>query len=187
MSRTSKKNPGLAPPSEPVEPGGAGLHARVAELEEVLKQKEDQLLRTLADFDNYRKRLGREIDDIGKAGKRDLLLGLLGVADSFERALQSEALKKDHPVHAGVLSIFRQLQQLLEQHETLTFASLGQRFDPNLHQATDTEFHPRYPEETITQEIQKGYLWEGRILRPAQVIVSKGTPPVEKPKIDIWE
>lgn len=187
MSKASKKSPTPEAGAEPAQPSELGLEGRVRELEAELKQKEEQLLRTLADFDNYRKRLGREIGDIGKAGKRDLLLGILTIVDSFERALQSEALKGDHPVHAGVRSIYRQLQQLLEQHEVMSFESQGQRFDPNFHQATDAEASRVYPEGTITQEVQKGYLWEGRVLRPAQVIVSKGNTASETTGIDVWE
>ena len=187
MSKVGKKNLTAMTSAEPARPVAPPLEARISELEQELKLKEEQLLRTLADFDNYRKRLGREIDDIGKAGKRDVLLGILTIIDSFERALQSEDLKKEHPVHAGVLSIYRQLQQLLEQQQVKSFASHGQRFDPNLHQATEAEFSQRYPEGTITQEVQKGYLWEGKVLRPAQVIVSKGNPASEASGIDVWE
>lgn len=187
MAKDGKKKPGLMTPAEPAQSAEPALEARISELEEELKQEKDKLLRTLADFDNYRKRLGREIDDIGKAGKRDVLLGVLVIMDSFERALQSEALKLDHPIHAGVVSIYRQLQHLLEQHQVMSFESLGQRFDPKLHQATETEFSPHHPEGIIIQEIQKGYLWEGRVLRPAQVIVSKGNHSAEAPRFDVWE
>jgi molecular chaperone GrpE len=187
VTKGGKKNPGVMTPEEPAQPAEHALEARISELELELKHEKEQLLRTLADFDNYRKRLGREIDDIGKAGKRDVLLGVLAIMDSFERGLQSEALKIDHPIHAGVISIYRQLQHLLEQHQVMGFDSLGQRFDPNLHQATEAEFSQRYPEGIITQEVQKGYLWEGKVLRPAQVIVSKGSPSAEAPRLDVWE
>lgn len=187
MSKTNKKSPMPSPDegretvSEPL------LESRVSELEQALKQREDQLLRTLADFDNYRKRIAKESDDIGKAGKRDILLGLLSVMDSFERAFQSEALKKDSAFYSGFRSIFRQLEQLLEQQEVLSYESLGQSFDPNLHLATGTEVNPRYPEGAVCQEIQKGYLWEGKVLRPAQVLVSKGIPDGSPPSLDVWE
>jgi len=187
VTKGNKKNPVVVTPEEPAHPAEHALEARIGELEQELKKEKDQHLRTLADFDNYRKRVGREIDDIGKAGKRDVLLGVLAIMDSFERGLQSEALKSDHPIHAGVISIYRQLQRLLEQHQVMSFESVGQRFDPNLHQATEAEFNQRYPEDIITQEVQKGYLWEGKVLRPAQVIVSRGTPPTEAPRLDVWE
>ena len=187
MTKGNKKNPVIVPPEEPAQPAEHTLEARISELEQELKQEKDQHLRTLADFDNYRKRVGREIDDIGKAGKRDLLLGVLAIVDSFERGLQSEALKSDHSIHAGIISIYRQLQRLLEQNQVMSFESVGQRFDPNLHQATEVEFDQRFPEDIITREVQKGYLWEGKVLRPAQVIVSKGNPSSEAPRLDVWE
>ncbi|PYV85945.1 MAG: nucleotide exchange factor GrpE [Acidobacteria bacterium] len=145
----------------------------VEDLKQALKEKEDQLLRTLAEFDNYRKRLGKELDDIGKAGKRELLLGLLTIADSFERAFQSEALKADRPVYKGMVAIYKQLLQLLEQHQVIGFESVGYPFDPSLHEAVGTDTSHRFPEGSITKEVQKGYLWEGKVLRPAQVLVAK--------------
>jgi len=187
VTKGSRKNPGLVTQVEPPPPAERTPEIRIKELEEELKQEREKHLRTLADFDNYRKRLGRELDDIGKAGKRDVLLGVLAIMDSFERALQSEALKIDHPTHVGIISIYRQLERLLEQHQVMSFESLGQHFDPNLHQAAETEFSSRHPEGIIIQEIQKGYLWEGKVLRPAQVIVSKGTPSPDAPKLDVWE
>lgn len=147
------------------------------ELKLALKEKEDQLLRTLAEFDNYRKRIGKEVDDIGKAGKRELLLGVLTIVDSFERAFQSEALKMDRPVYKGVVAIYKQLLQLLEQHQVLGFESTGHPFDPNLHEAVGTDTSHRFREGSVVKEIQKGYLWEGKVLRPAQVLVAKTHSP----------
>jgi molecular chaperone GrpE len=151
--------------------------SELEELRSTLKQKEDQLLRTLAEFDNYRKRIAKEVEDIGKAGKRELLLGILPVLDSFERAFQSEALRTDAPVYKGIRSIYKQLQQLLDQHQVINFESIGQHFDPHFHEAVGTEPSSKYPEGVITKETQKGYLWEGKVLRPAQVIVAKGPEP----------
>jgi molecular chaperone GrpE len=156
-----------APQSEPKEA------SELEELRSTLKLKEDQLLRTLAEFDNYRKRIAKEVEDIGKAGKRELLLGILPVLDSFERAFQSEALRADTPVYKGIRSIQKQLQQLLDQHQVINFESLGQHFDPHLHEAVGTEPSSKYPEGVITKETQRGYLWEGKVLRPAQVIVAR--------------
>ena len=187
MSKQIKKPPIPAVESDKQTVPEPSLESRVLELEQTLKQREDQLLRTLADFDNYRKRISREVDEIGKAGKRDLLLGLLSVMDSFERAFQSEALKRDSAVYSGFRSIFRQLQQLLEQHQVMSYESIGQAFDPNLHQATGTDVNPGYPEGAVSQEIQKGYLWEGIVLRPAQVLVAKGAPDASPSNLDVWE
>jgi len=149
----------------------------VEDLKQALKEKEDQLLRTLAEFDNYRKRIGKESDDIGKAGKRELLLGLLTIADSFERAFQSEALKMDSPVYKGMVAIYKQLLQLLEQHQVLSFESVGHPFDPSLHEAVGTETSHRFQEGKVIKEVQKGYWWEGKVLRPAQVLVAKSHNP----------
>jgi molecular chaperone GrpE len=143
------------------------------DLKLALQQKDEQLLRTLADFDNYRKRMTREAKDVGKAGKRSLLMGILEVLDSFERAFQSDALQAETAVSKGIQSIYRQLKQLLEQHQVLSFNSKGQLFDPLLHEAIHTIEDAEQPNGTIIEECRKGYVWEWNVLRPAQVTVIK--------------
>ena len=106
-----------------------------------------------------------------------MLLGLLTIADSFERAFQSEALKMDSPVYKGMVAIYKQLLQLLEQHQVLSFESVGHPFDPSLHEAVGTETSHRFQEGKVIKEVQKGYWWEGKVLRPAQVLVAKSHNP----------
>lgn len=147
----------------------------IEELQLALQQKDDQLLRVLADFDNYRKRTAKETQDICKTETRELLLGILEVLDSFERALKLDALKADTPVSAGFRSIYKQLQQLLEQFQVVGFDSKGQHFDPSLHEAIHTIENRRHSNGIIVEECRKGYVWHWRVLRPAQVIVVKNS------------
>src|SRR5262249_29552332 len=93
--------------------------------------------------------------------------------DSFDRAFQSEALKAEPQVYQGMRSIQRQIHQLLDQRGVMSFDSVGKKFDPSFHQAVDTEPSRKYPEATVSREIEKGYLWAGKVLRAARVVVAK--------------
>jgi molecular chaperone GrpE len=141
---------------------------------DVTSQAQERYLRTLADFDNYRKRVERERDEIGVAAKRDLLLGLLDLADSFERAVASAAGSDgEDPLAAGFLAIYRQLQRLLASHGVTTFESAGEPFDPERHEAVGVVDADDVPEGHVARELGRGYLWNGRLLRPARVQVAQ--------------
>ncbi len=144
---------------------------------EAQAEYKDLYLRTLADFDNYRKRVERERDDIGAAGKRDLLLGIVDVVDNFERALDSAADLDGEcgGIAAGVTAIYRQMRRLLESNGVEPYESVGERFDPELHEAVGVTPSDSVPEDHVVSEIRGGYGWNGRLLRPAKVFVSSGS------------
>src|SRR6187401_1312722 len=96
-------------------------NSKIEVLETQLREKEDLYLRTLAEFDNYRKRVSKEGESLTKARFQELFLELLLVHDSFDRAFQSEALKSDPQVYQGVRSIQRQVHQLLEKNGVMSF------------------------------------------------------------------
>jgi len=162
--------PSAQPESSP--PAGGAL-TELRQLEQELEATRDQLLRTLADFDNYRRRIEREADSIGQAGKRDLILGLLDVMDSFDQA--STLAADDSAIVDGFSAIRRQLLNLLESHEVFPFDSLGQPFDPGWHEALSTVSAQEAgaPSGTIVQEFQKGYRWGDKLIRPARVQVAQ--------------
>lgn len=147
--------------------------SELEQLEQELEATRDQLLRTLADFENYRRRIEKEAESIGQAGKRDLLLGLLDVMDSFDQA--SHLTAEEAGTTEGLQAIHRQLLNLLESHGVKPFDSLGHPFDPELHEAVDTVQAEALGVEpgTIVREYQKGYRWDGRVLRPARVQVAR--------------
>jgi molecular chaperone GrpE len=149
-------------------------------LRAALHEKEALLAKTLAEFENYRKRTAKDGNAEAKAVVRELLLDLVAVQDSFDRAFQSEALKAEPQVYQGMRSIQRQIHQLLEQRGVMTFASVGQPFDPSLHEAVDTEPSPKFPEAAVSREVEKGYLWEGKVLRAAKVVVAKAIARVDE-------
>lgn len=146
---------------------------QLKELRAALREKEALCAKTLAEFDNYRKRTAKDGNPEGKVLIRELLLGVIAVQDSFDRAFQSEALKAEPQVYQGMRSIQRQIHQLLEQRGVMSFDSVGKKFDPALHQAVDTEPSRKFPNATVSRELEKGYLWEGKVLRPAKVVVAK--------------
>lgn len=129
----------------------------------------DRYLRTQADFDNYRRRVERDMDQSLRRGKRHLILGVLGVLDNFERALAAEggpdALRK------GVEIILRQLKDVLAAEGVTALETVGQPFDPAYHEALDVWESPDAEEERISDELQKGYTYQGELLRPARVRV----------------
>jgi len=137
---------------------------------EVMRQ---QLLRSQADFDNFRKRTRQEKEDLQKFSNKKILQDLLAVADNFDRAL--EAFVDDSgpaEIKAGIDMVYRQLLQVLTQYGVVVMEVVGKPFDPNLHAGVMQE--PAGDEEAglITRELQKGYLLHDKVLRPAMVAVT---------------
>ncbi len=131
-------------------------------------------LRLQADFDNYRKRSLKERTDFIKFANEGLILELLGILDNFERGIRSADQKKDYELlHQGVDMISRQLHSLLREKGLQRIEAAGEKFDPHLHDALEA-VESDAEEGTIIEELQPGYILNGRILRHAKVKVSKG-------------
>jgi molecular chaperone GrpE len=127
-------------------------------------------LRTLAEFDNYRRRVRRERARAEEAGKRDILLALLDVMDDFDRAL-AHVGESPGAVADGLRLIHQRLSRVLEANSVTSFQSVGERFDPTLHEAMSVIESDEYESGTVYEEDRRGYLWNGELLRPARVIV----------------
>lgn len=158
------------------ESGVTSLETVLTELEE--KQKEldelkDRWLRVCAEFDNYRKRTTREIKEIREFAAESLIKDLLPVLDNFERALQHASDPEDAFV-AGIRMVFNQLKDILSSRGLIPMETVGQAFNPNFHEAL-AQIESTQPEGTVVQEFERGYFLGNRVLRPAKVIVSKGT------------
>jgi molecular chaperone GrpE len=143
-------------------------------LEEQERENTDRLLRTMADFDNFRRRARQEKEDARLYANQELLLGILPIIDNFDRALAAaEKAGSSEALLEGVSMILRQMQDFLTKHGVSLIEAVGQPFDPSLHeavlQAPATEEHPA---GTVAEEIQKGYTLNGRLLRPALVKVA---------------
>jgi molecular chaperone GrpE len=134
----------------------------------------DRYMRTLADFENYRKRTEREKGDFYKYAVQGLLKELLPVLDNFDRALDHAEDGDDF--HKGVLLIYKQLVDTLRKHGVKPIDESGVKFDPNIHEAVMREEDPSVPTQTVTSILQKGYFLHDRLLRPALVKVAVGGP-----------
>jgi len=144
--------------------------AEVERLQGELSQEHDLYLRALADFENYRRRVERERENTAKRDKRELLLVLLDLAVNFERAL---AHINDSPesVVAGLHTIQRRLASVLKAQGVTPFESVGQSFDPGVHEAVGTVQSDEQEAGTVLDELSRGYHWGDEVLRPARVRV----------------
>ena len=139
-----------------------------------VRKAQDRYMRTLADFENYRKRAEREKDDFRKFAITNLLRDLLPVLDNFDRAL--DHAEEGDDFHKGVLLIYKQLWDVLQRYGLKPIEEVGVRFNPNLHEAVIREEDPSVPSHTVTAVLQKGYFLHDRLLRPALVKVAVGGP-----------
>lgn len=147
------------------------LQERIRELEEEVLEQKDRYLRSLADVENMRRRHERERGDLLKFGTEKLLQDLLPVLDSFEKAMQVAGQGPSDGLVEGVRMVHKQLLQTLEHHGLKTVEAQGQPFDPNVHQAIQRVETADVSAETVKDEFQKGYLLNGRLIRPSMVSV----------------
>ena len=150
-------------------------------LDRELAECKDRLLRALADMDNMRKRTEREVADARIYGISNFARDILGVADNMHRAMAALddelRAKADEPTKVlleGVELTERELMNVLEKHGVKRIEPLGQKFDPNRHQAMYEIEDASVPAGTVVQVMQAGYLIGDRMLRPALVAVAKG-------------
>ena len=146
-------------------------------LEEAKKGKDgwDKMLRNQADLENTRKRLDREKQEFVKFANEGLIFDLLNVLDDLERTVDlAESSKEDLSAFLkGVEMILAHLYEMLKNHGVKPIEAEGKIFDPNFHEALMQVENKELPEHTIIEELQKGYLIHGRVLRTAKVKVSK--------------
>ncbi len=148
-------------------PAGEELRRVTAERDELL----DRLARLQAEFENARKRAAREQSDFREYAVAEAIKPLLPILDSFERALKSPAAPSDF--RSGVELIFKQLQDTLTRMGIEPVAALGRPFDPHLHQAVQVVDTDQVPDHHVLEELQRGYRFKDRLLRPAMVLVAR--------------
>jgi len=147
-------------------------------LEEAIKEAahwKDLAARNQAELDNYRKRMAREKSDAIKFANGSLLSELLPVIDSFQMGLTA-AINEDPDsiISKGMEMVQKQLEEFFSSQGAVAISSVGKEFDPNLHEAISQESSDKVPNGHIITEIRKGYTLNDRLLRAANVIVSKG-------------
>ena len=156
-------------------PGEEAAPDPVAQLTAERDELKDRLMRLAAETENYKKRSEREKADFLKRANEALLRDLLPVMDNLERALEHavEESGNDTPMVKGLELTIQELWKVLERHGVERVEALGQPFDPELHEAMMQQEDPDAEENTVIGVLQKGYRLQGRLLRPAMVIVSK--------------
>jgi molecular chaperone GrpE len=145
------------------------LEARTREAAEA----RDRYVRTLAEFDNYRRRTGREREDWRRQAQEELLREILPVLDNFDRALAAAPTPDaDRAFRTGVELIHRNFLAALERVGVRPFVAVGESFDPTRHEAVGRVERHDVADHTVVSEALRGYLVQDRVLRPAQVVVA---------------
>ncbi|MCD6584912.1 MAG: nucleotide exchange factor GrpE [Desulfobacteraceae bacterium] len=161
------------------------LEEQLKEAKQEIVQEHDQLLRLSAEFENYKKRLNRQMDEFRKYANETLLKDFLFVVDNLERALNTSVENPgENPgenigeslqtcVTEGVEMTLNEILKILSKFNVTPIESLGKLFDPVFHEAVMQEESDEQSENTVINELQKGYLIHDRLLRPSMVVVSK--------------
>ena len=136
-------------------------------------QFKDKLARSLADLDNFRKRVYREMDDERKYQSLPLLKSLLPVFDGLDRAVSAAAKSKNFDdLLNGVQMTIKQLETTLAGHGAKSIVAQGQPFDPNLHEAISQVVSADHPPMTVLNDVERGYTLHDRVIRPSKVVVA---------------
>ena len=156
--------------TEEAENGADDPVKRAEKLEADLAEKDAQMLRLRADFDNFRRRSAKEREELAAVVTQGILTDMLPLLDNFERALSAEGSDLDS-FRAGVSMIYKQMQEALAKNGLEVIDTKDKKFDPNFHQAVMRVQDSEKEDDTIEQELQKGYMAKGRVIRPSMVQV----------------
>lgn len=140
-------------------------------LDEKYQALNDAYLRLRADFDNFKKRTQKEKADVMRYASCELVTKLLNILDNFERAIA--ASEEDTPLASGVKMVYKQLCEILKEEGLDAIACVGEPFDPNMHHAVLTGNEQEKDENIITEELQRGYIYKEKVIRPSMVKVNK--------------
>jgi len=172
-----KSAPRAAESEDPKSGESAAASDPLAEAKAETARFKDQWMRSAADFDNFRKRTRRELEDTRKAGREELLKDLLPVFDNLERAITSAERATDvKPVADGLKMVLRQFLDTLGRSGIAKVPSVGSNFDPSVHEAIQQVETDEHPPGTVVAEVQPGYAQGERLIRAAMVVVAKPKP-----------
>lgn len=159
-----------------------------SELELVTAERDklkDQLLRTAADFDNFRKRSRKELEQTRQRSKEEILRDVLPVFDNLERAVEAAGSAADiEAVQSGVTMVLKQWQDIATRIGLTRMVAKGERFDPNLHDAFQQQETDEVPPGTVVMEYQPGYQFGEKLLRPAMVVVARAPSAPQPEAVD---
>jgi molecular chaperone GrpE len=165
---------GAAPAVDPAESAPGPPAGGTEALQDELARCQDRLLRTAAEYDNYRKRTERERRELADRAVESLLLDLLDIADDFDRALSAEAAGGAvEGYRQGIELIHRRMMELLARRGVTAIDAVGADFDPNLHQAVTTAPAGARRDGEVIEQFRRGYMMGDRLLRPAMVKVAR--------------
>lgn len=136
----------------------------------LLQQSEEQYKRLQADFTNFRRRNEKEREELSNVVLQGLIKDLLPIIDNFDRALAVEGAAGT-PLHDGISMVYNQLMESLKKNGLEQIKAAGEKFDPNFHQAVMRVQDPEKEDDIIEEELQKGYMVQGRVIRPSMVKV----------------
>ena len=166
------------------------VEEKIKASEAKVEEHYNRLLRVTAEFENYRKRMEREMNEFRKYANESIVKDVLPTIDNLQRALSTSSGKDKNnteSIREGVDMTLKGLLDALERHGVVPIESLGKPFDPNFHHAVMQEESERHPENTVSQELQKGYMIQDRLLRPALVVVSKKPEQSEEAETEVPE
>lgn len=147
----------------------------MAGLQADLDRFRDLALRSQADFENYKKRCAREKDEAIKYANSSLLERLIPIVDNFELGLlAARGEGEQSPIYSGMSLVLKQLNDFLADNGLQPIEAVGQKFDPNLHEAIAHEPSGKVPENNVIRQTRRGYRFKDRLLRPSSVVVSSG-------------
>lgn len=148
------------------------------DMQENEKNYKEQLIRMQADFENYKKREEKKKQEFMEYAKQDLIYQLLSVIDNLERAASYTQNKEHQPetIEEGIKGTLKEFRSILQKEGLKPIKAVGEKFDPHCHEAIMQVESEQYPEDTVMEEISKGYYLKSKIIRPSLVKVSKGKP-----------
>ena len=179
MASVERAEPTAEDPDAVAVPEDAGaaellaLRGALAAAEQALAAARDAQLRAMAELDNVRKRAQRDIENAQRFALERFAGELLSVRDSLELAVQSAGTADAHSLAAGQQATLQLLARTFEKFSILRLDPLGEKFDPTLHEAVVAQESAVAPPNTVLQVLQSGYQLNGRLLRPARVIVAR--------------
>jgi len=151
------------------------LEKKLASKEQEAQENYDRLLRVSAEFENYKKRTIRDMEEFRKFSNQSLIKEMLTVVDNLELAMNSTDGQKtiEKGLLEGLEMTHKEILKVFEKFNVTPISAMGQVFDPTFHEAVMQEETDDFPENTVVHELQKGYLIHDRLLRPAMVVVAK--------------
>jgi len=158
------------------------LEAQLEAKEQEAKENYDRLLRVSAEFENYKKRTSRELEEFRKYANQSLIKELLSVVDNLELAMNSTNGHKtiDQGLLQGLDMTHTEILKVFEKFNVKPIEAKGQIFDPTFHEAVMQEETDEFDENTVINELQKGYLIHDRLLRPSMVVVARASEKKDK-------